>query len=220
MDINKPQIPFLDMISQEEWEDIVCAGLTRVREYKKNDQILQMGETTREMGILLSGSVNIENIDIWGTRTILSNIEAGHVFAETYAITGQVMMVGAAAAAPCRVLFLNVKKMLSPAFGQKSWRIKAERKLLMICARKNLVLSRRFFYTTSKSIRGRLMMYFSNVSPDCKSREFDIPFNRQQLAEYLNLDRSALSKELGRMRDEGMIEFHKNHFILKESMEV
>ena len=82
--------------------------------------------------------------------------------------------------------------------------------------RKNLGLSRRIFCTTPKTVRGRLLTYLSGQAVQAGSKTFDLPFNRQQLADYLNLDRSALSKELGRMRDEGLLEFEKNHFVLKE----
>ena len=88
--------------------------------------------------------------------------------------------------------------------------------LLTVSMRKNLSLSQRIFCTTPKTVRGRLLTYFSAQAAKADSPEFEIPFNRQQMADYLNLDRSALSKELGRMRDEGLLEFEKNHFILKQ----
>ena len=77
---------------------------------------------------------------------------------------------------------------------------------------KNMILSGRSFHTAPKTIRGRVMAYLNSVSLQKRSREFDIPFNRQQLADYLNLERSALSKEIGKMRREGLISFRKNHF--------
>lgn len=87
-------------------------------------------------------------------------------------------------------------------------------RLTLMTARKNLVLSRRIFCTSPRSVRERLLTYLSGQTLQCGSAEFDIPFNRQQMADYLNLDRSALSKELGRMRDEGLLSFRKNHFRL------
>ena len=98
---------------------------------------------------------------------------------------------------------------------QEGWYGKLTRNLLRITARKNLTLSDRIFCTASKSVRGRLLTYLSAQAARQGCSEFDIPFDRQQLADYLNLDRSALSKELGRMRSEGMLDFRKNHFVLK-----
>ncbi|MBR2807174.1 MAG: winged helix-turn-helix domain-containing protein, partial [Oscillospiraceae bacterium] len=83
-----------------------------------------------------------------------------------------------------------------------------------ISAHKNLALSGRSFHTAPKTIRGRVMSYLNTVSLQRGSREFDIPFDRQQLADYLNLERSALSKELGKMQRDGLITVRKNHFIL------
>ena len=91
--------------------------------------------------------------------------------------------------------------------------------LLTAATSKNLSLSSRIFCTTAKTVRGRLAVYFSEQMTQNGSREFEIPFNRQQMADFLNLDRSALSKELGKMREEGLILFHKNHFVLLQPVE-
>ena len=87
--------------------------------------------------------------------------------------------------------------------------------LVYIFAQKNRALSARIFCTSAKTIRGRLVTYLSAQAVEAGSSAFSIPFDRQQLADYLNVDRSALSKELGRMRDEGLLEFHKNRFLLQ-----
>ena len=79
---------------------------------------------------------------------------------------------------------------------------------------KNLLLSNRIFCTSPKTIRSRLLTYFSRLSVKYGSSTIQIPFNRQQLADYLNLDRSALSKELGKMQQDGLIEYHKNMIYL------
>jgi CRP-like cAMP-binding protein len=87
--------------------------------------------------------------------------------------------------------------------------------LLTISAHKNLILSGRSFHIAPKTIRGRVMAYLNSVSLQKNSREFDIPFDRQQLADYLNLERSALSKELGKMQRDGLISCRKNHFTIR-----
>ena len=85
----------------------------------------------------------------------------------------------------------------------------------MISAHKNLNLSRKIFHTSSKSIRGRLLSYLSEQAARQESMKFTIPFNRQQLAEYLGVDRSAMSNELSKMQKEGMLTFSRNQFCLK-----
>ncbi len=110
----------------------------------------------------------------------------------------------------CRVMFLNVRNI-----GGGSWALKIMRSLMNITARKNLHLSERSFINANRSIRRKVMSYLHSVSLKTHSREIAIPFDRQQMADYLNTDRSALSKELCAMRDEGIIEFHRNKFLLK-----
>ena len=132
----------------------------------------------------------------------------------TYALCGDVMMVDAVAAEECEVLFVNISAFSDGA--PDTVHEKLLRNLLTVSMRKNLSLSQRIFCTTPKTVRGRLLTYFSAQAARSGSLQFEIPFNRQQLADYLNLDRSALSKELCRMRDEGLLQFEKNHFVLNQ----
>lgn len=126
------------------------------------------------------------------------------------------MLVDAVAAENSTVVFFNLNVLLEEIYQSYSWQFKIQKNLLLIATNKNIILSNRSFCTAPKTIRERLSIYFSQQVMINKSNEFSIPFNRQQLADFLNLDRSALSKELCKMRDEGMIEFHKNYFKLKE----
>lgn len=182
--------------------------------FKKNTIILQSGDTTDRMGLVLSGSVTIESNDVWGNCTILSHIAPGQFFAETYAILPDaVMLVDVRANEDCNILFLKIGSLLSDN-SSAPWRKMMLKNLLMITAQKNLTLSGRSFHTSPKNARNRILAYLNTVSIQKNSSEFDIPFDRQQLADYLNLERTNMSKELGRMQSEGIIEFRKNHFKL------
>ena len=179
--------------------------------FRKNQLIFHAGKKTCSMGLLLEGSVTIESNDLWGNRTILSHVASGQFFAETYALLKtEPMLVDVRANEKSRILFLNIGN-LNNTF-ESPWQAKMIRNLLMISAQKNLVLSGRSFHTASKSIRGRVMSYLNTMSLQKKSTSFDIPFDRQQLADYLNVERSALSKELGRMQRDGIIATRKSHF--------
>ena len=112
------------------------------------------------------------------------------------------------------ILFLVLIPLLDGDNAAESWHSKLMQRILLLTAQKNLTLSTRIFCTSAKNVRGRLLTYLSGEAARQGRYEFDIPFNRQQLADYLNLDRSALSKELSRMRDEGMLAYRRNHFIL------
>lgn len=183
--------------------------------YEKNSLILRAGDITDSLGLVLSGSVTIESNDMWGNRTILSNVGEGGFFAETYALLeNEPLLVDVRANENCRILFFKVGSLKKLKSNMNLWCFKLISNLLMISANKNLHLSGRSFHTSPKTIRGRVMVYLSSVSLKKGSKEFDIPFDRQQLADYLNLERSALSKELGKMKKDGLIEVRKNHFKL------
>ncbi len=163
------------------------------------------------MGVILSGSVTIEHDDLWGSRTILSLAETGDFFAEVYAISGsEPLLIDVRANEDCRILFLTAE--IPEDEPSAPWHIRFVRNLLNISASKNLLLSGRSLHTSAKTVRGRIMAYLDTMVRRKQSREFDIPFNRQQMADYLNIERTALSKELGRMQRENLITFRHNHF--------
>ena len=180
--------------------------------FRKGQVIFHAGKKTSCMGLVLEGSVTIESNDLWGNRTILSHVAAGQFFAETYALLkAEPLLVDVRANEKSRILFMSISS-LNDTSAPSPWQAKLIRNLLIISAQKNLVLSGRSFHTASKSIRGRVMSYLRTVALQKKSTSFDIPFDRQQLADYLNVERSALSKELGKMQQDGIIATKKNHF--------
>ena len=194
----------------EETEQMLSCLKAGKRKYKKEEMIYRVGEVVSCIGIVLSGSVLIENDDIWGNRSVLERAGEGEIFAETYAsIPDQKMLVNVIAAEDTEILFLNVGKMLHLCSNSCIFHNELIKNLLQVSAQKNLALSRR-----------RLLSYLSNQAVLCNSKEFDIPFNRQQLADYLSVDRSALSKELGKMSKEGLIYVKKSHFRLLSVQEL
>ena len=118
------------------------------------------------------------------------------------------------AEADCKVLMVNLDVLFSESTKGKTWREKLVYNLLSFSANKNLVLTDRIFCISSKGIRTKVMTYLSAEAVRAGSKQFTIPFDRQQMADYLNVERSALSKELGRMRKEGLIDSCKNRFTL------
>ena len=202
-------------LSEEDIASVLSELRAQERQYKKGSMILSAGHMTDSMGLVLSGSVTVQSNDLWGNRTILSYVCEGDYFAGTFAwLQDEVMLVDVVANEDCRILFLNIGLARELSVEQHPWTARLTANLLTVAARKNLVLTGRVFHTAPKSARARIMAFLNSVSLQKQSREFDIPFDRQQLADYLNLDRSAMSKELGRMRDEGLIQAKKNHFVL------
>lgn len=185
------------------------------KSYRKGAAILHGGTTTKRMGFVLTGSVTIENNDAWGNRTIIGHAEAGQFFAETYAfLPNKTLLVDVRAKENCRILFLGIGRLHTMINNVELWQVKLLSNLLDLFGHKNLLLSERSFHTAPKTIRGRVLAYLNSVSLQKHSSEFDIPFDRQQLADYLNIERSALSKELGKMQRDGIIAVRKKHFVL------
>lgn len=201
--------------SEEEIRDmLLCLGAEQ-KCFEKNEVIYFAGDLVQDFGLVLTGSVYIESDDFWGNHTILNHIGAGFVFAETYAcVPATPLMVTVRAAEKCNILFLNATRILKTCPNTCSHHSRLIQNLLMITAQKNLQLSRKISHTSPKSIRGRVLSYLSFQATLHDSYDFDIPFNRQQLADYLSVDRSALSNELSKMQNDGLFVFHKNHFHL------
>lgn len=186
------------------------------KKYEKGASVCHAGTPVSDIGIILYGTVQIENNDLWGNKNIISLAQTGDVFAEAYAcVPDEPMMVDVVATEETKILFLNVPSLFQLSASGHSEYSALIRNLTMISARKNLLLSRRIMHTSSKKIRGRLLSYLSYQAELQGSRYISIPLNRQQLADYLSLDRSALSKELGKMKKEGLLDYHKNSFVLK-----
>lgn len=208
------QIFLFKDLNEQEIRQIQSGNCMKKMNFEKNELIYRMGEKVNATGIVLSGNVIIENIDLWGNRSVLSKIGEGQIFAETYAICQKTMMVDVVCSENAEILFIDLSMILNPKNTNNTWYLKVLKNLLTISAQKNLALSSRIFCTSSKNVRTRVFAYLSEQSFKANSMKFSIPFNRQQMADYLNLDRSALSKELCRMRDEGILDFRKNQFIL------
>ena len=220
MDITQIQTTVLFRgMSTAETNDALNALSAREKSYRKGDVLLLAGDTTDEMGLVLEGSVTVESNDIWGNCTVLSLIEPGGFFAETYAyLSNEPLLVDVTANENCRILFLRIGSVQNLFAGDtSSWQKKLISNLLTISFHKNLILSGRSFHTAPKTVRGRLMSYLNAVSLKQGSTEFDIPYNRQQLADYLNVERTALSKELSKMQKDGILITKKNHFKLLTS---
>lgn len=177
--------------------------------------ILRAGDTTEVMGLVLSGSVLILQEDLWGHRNILSKCTAGDFFGEPYAATsGAVLNVNAVAEDDCELLFLNVKRLLMSCPTACGHHQKLIRNLVSVLANRLLVFNDKITHVSKRSTREKLLSYLSTESVRQASLSFDIPFDRQQLADYLCVDRAAMSVELSKLQKEGILKTKRRHFEL------
>lgn len=189
---------------------------TREERFPKDTFLLRAGDTAESIGLVLSGSVLVVQEDIWGNRNILSKAGPGQTFAAAYACApGSLLNVSVLAEMPVTAMFLNVKRVLNVCPSACEHHSRIIRNLLGELAEKNLRFGEKLTHMGQRTTRAKLMSYFSAEAQRLGTYEFDIPFSRQQLADYLAVERSGLSLELGKMRSEGLLDFHKSHFILK-----
>ena len=202
-------------ISEEETEKMLHCLEVRPETFQKDEYILRAGDRVEAFGLVITGKVMIIQEDFWGNRNILAAVGAGHCFAETFACSpGAVLNVSVIAETNVQVLFLNVKRILTTCPSTCSHHNRMIRNLLSELAEKNLRLNEKITHLGQRSRRAKILSYLSAEAQRHGSAEFDIAFSRQQLADYLSVDRSGLSLELSRMQEEGLLEYRKNHFKL------
>ena len=203
-------------VSEEELTAMLSCLETRKESFPKDALLLRIGDTADAIGLVLSGSILIIQEDIWGNRNIISKAGVGQTFAAAYACApGSRLNVSVVAETPVTVLFLNVKRILTVCPSACSYHSRIIRNLLGELAGKNLQFSEKLTHVGQRSTRSKIMSYLSAEAQRLGTYELDIPFSRQQLADYLGVERSGLSQELGKMKKDGLLDYRKSHFVLK-----
>lgn len=208
-------------ISEPEIEAMaICLG-ARTQIYRKDSYILRFGDAPKAVGLVLSGSVLIVQEDYWGNRNIREQLMASQVFAEAFACMPGVMMdVSVVANEDCRILWLDVSRILNTCSATCAHHARLIRNLLADLAASTLRVNEKLTHISKRTTREKLFSYLSSEARKHNSPSFSIPFNRQQLADYLSVERSAMSAELSRMQNEGLLRFSGNGFcLLQEAAE-
>lgn len=202
-------------MSAKEIRDVLdCLG-ARVRRYGRGETIFAEGDPAQLLGIVLSGSVQIVRVDYYGSRSIVGTAGAGQLFGETFVYAGvQVMPVSVVSPGECEVLLIDARRVSRPCEKACGFHSRLIFNLLHVLAAKNLMFTRKNEITSQKGTRAKLLAYLMQEAKNHQSSTFEIPFDRQALADYLNVDRSGLSAEIGRLRREGVIDCTKNRFTL------
>ncbi len=193
---------------------LTCLGATYVR-FDKRFDVFSEGAPAEHIGILLSGAAQMSQVDYYGNRSILGNVKAGEVFAEAFACADiSAMPVTITATEPCEVLLIDSRHILHTCENACAFHQQLIFNLMKELATKTISLHRRAEITSKRTTREKLLAYLMLCAKEAGSDSFDIPFDRQELADYLEVDRSGLSTEIGKLRDEGILESRKKHFHL------
>lgn len=202
-------------IQADELPHLLTCLKSRISTFPKEYTVIDEADCTDEMGIIISGSVNIVRYDFWGNRTVVTNIGIGGTFAESIAFTQMPSEIAAVTCESTTILFLNINKVLHTCNVGCTYHQKLIENLVRLLSQKNLELMKKINHITKRSTREKLLSYLSAEAKKYKNQEtFTIPFDRQQLADYLCVERSAMSNELSKMRNEGILEYHRSSFTL------
>lgn len=211
--------PFFAGLNDEEILSVLhCVQATRVTR-PRDSYIFRAGDTTDVMGLVLSGSVLIIQEDLWGHRNILSKCTEGDFFGEPYATDAHpVLNVSVVVEEDCTLLYLNIRRLLSTCSTACDHHQKLIRNLVRVLSGKILILNDKITHVSKRTTREKLLSYLSTESVRQSALSFDIPFDRQQLADYLCVERAAMSVELSKLQKEGILRTKRKHFelIVKE----
>jgi len=202
-------------VSEEEVGSMLSCLDARMREYKKGEFVLREGEHIGLITVLVRGELHIQKDDYWGNRTIMSRIGVGELFGETYiAPESGAILNDVIAVEDSTVIFFDVNKIITHCSAACRFHAMVTKNLFYAISEKNRNLVQKLGHISKRSTREKLLSYLSEEAKKEGSSTFSIPFNRQQLADFLSVDRSAMSNELSKMRNEGLLEFDKNTFKL------
>ena len=200
-------------ISRDEFAQMYKCMDANTRRYDRGVDIISTGERANAVGLVLSGSVKIIKEDVDGNPTILAEFTVPEIFGETFACADvEHSPVTVQAADNCWILFLNYKKIVASCPSACGFHSRLIENMLKLIASKNMLLNQKIEILSKRSTRDKLLAFFDFYRGG--ANKFSIPYNREELARYLCVDRSAMSGELCKMRDSGLIRFHKNEFEL------
>lgn len=203
------------------FENIQCDDLrgmlrclnAKIDKYKRGEHIINAGDEIKGIGIVIEGNIHIIKEDFFGNSFILTRLESGDTFSEVLACAGiKHSTVSVVSENDTVVLFIDYNRIYKPCLNSCEFHSQLIKNMLNILASKNLVLRDKIIYLTMKSLRHKICNYLLEIRKKTGKTHFKIPYDRNGLSDYLHADRSALSRELGKMRDEGIIDFYKNEF--------
>ena len=191
-----------------------CLGGT-LRIYPKGAAVFSEGDRPTHLGVVLEGEIRITRTDYYGNRSIVATVKASHVFGETFACAEvESLPVDVTAATDCTVLLIEVNRVLTPCCGGCGFHNRLIYNLMKQTAAKNLLFHRKLEITAKRTTRDKLMTYLLITAKEQGTNSFAILYDRQELADYLEVDRSGLSAEISKLRREGVLTAEKNRFTL------
>lgn len=184
----------------------------RIKVYQKNQTVIGLGTVIDKIGIVITGTLQIQQTDLFGNNNILTSLEAKSIFGESYASSGLPLPIEVVASQESTVLFIDYEKIIHPCPKNCIDHSNLVTRMVKLLSIKNMFLTEKIAILSKRTTRDKLLHYLNGESTRHQAKTFTIPFNRQGLADYLVVDRSAMSAELSKLKNEGIIDYHKSTF--------
>lgn len=202
-------------IQAEDLQQMLACLDARVERYAKNQTVFFSGESIRRFGIVLSGEVQVVYDDFFGNRSLLGKFGAGELFGESFACAQvKALPVSVIATAESEALLIDCQRLAVPCARACAFHGMLIRNMMGVISKKNIALTRKIELISKRTTRDKLTAYLMAEAQKAGVNRFAIPFDRQELADYLSVDRSAMSAELSKLKRDGILDYHKNRFTL------
>lgn len=213
--------PLFQGMTEEEILSVLCCVNASILHRKKDEYIFRVGDSTESMGLVLRGAMLSLQEDLWGHRNIMHRIGVGEYFAEPFAATpGSVLNVSVVADEDSEIMLLNVGRLLKTCPNACAYHNRLVQNLVSVMARRVMNLNEKITHMAKRSTREKLLSYLSAESMRQGKFSFTIPYDRQQLADYLSVERAAMSVELSKLQKEGYLKTNRNHFELFTNLDL
>ena len=209
------KLPIFYNLKKEEIINILKFFNYSKEDFEKNNFIFEIGKPISKIGIILSGEINIIKENFWGNRNILNKFKSGEIFGEVFALAKvSPNNILVETSQNSKILFLDLTNFSIDNENNSNEILKFLSNIFKISLKKNILFTEKLEHITKKTIREKIISYLSTEALKNRSNSFFIKFDRQELADYLFVERSALSRELSSMKKDGLIEYNKNYFTL------
>lgn len=216
IDIIKESLLFRGIKKEEIYSLLKCLT-PKIKSFGKNESIVNAGESIDKFGMILEGEAIIVKENAEGNRVILSVLKKGDLFGEMLVFSSnKICPVTVWAQSPCKVLFLTNSDLITRCGNNCSWHISMLQNFMKMISDKSLMLNKKVQYLSIKSIRGKICTYLLDQYKITKNVNMTLSLKRNELADFLNVSRPSMSREICQMRDEGIIDFHLSAFRIKD----
>lgn len=205
-------------ISEAELSSMLNCLRAVTKTFQKSEFIFIEGSELKQIGVVIEGTVHMVKEDVWGEKTILATMTNGEIFGESF-VCGEFSSssVSFQAATDCKILCLSFHHVLSACSKSCVYHHKLIENMVTLIAQKNVKLMEKMEILSKKSIRERILTWLSQQSQINGNEKFESPLGRIELADYLCVDRSALTRELSRMKTDGLLDYNKNTFSMEKA---